>query len=84
MSVQLYDTTLRDGIQCEGISFTVEDKVQITLKLNELGIPYIEGGWPGSNAKDDEYFRRVRGLDLENSFVTAFGCTRKPGVTEER
>ena len=52
--IELYDTTLRDGAQMEGISLSVEDKIKITLKLDELGVSYIEGGWPGSNPKDEE------------------------------
>ena len=55
--VELYDTTLRDGAQMEGISLSVADKIKITRKLDELGVAYIEGGWPGSNPKDAEYFR---------------------------
>lgn len=80
--VQLYDTTLRDGSQGEDISFTVEDKLRIAEKLDELGIHYIEGGWPGSNPKDDEFFRRARkkGLSLKNSKLVAFGSTRRHGV----
>ncbi len=81
--VQLYDTTLRDGSQMEGISFSVEDKIQITKKLDELGIPWIEGGFPGSNPKDAEYFRRLKGIRLRNAQVSAFGGTRKPNMTCE-
>ncbi len=58
--VQLYDTTLRDGSQMEGISLSVEDKIRITRKLDELGLEWIEGGFPGSNPKDAEYFRRLK------------------------
>jgi len=64
LKVFIYDTTLRDGAQGEGISLTVEDKLKITRKLDELEIPYIEGGWPGSNPKDLEYFNRVRAIPL--------------------
>jgi len=81
--VQLYDTTLRDGSQMEGISLSVEDKIRITRKLDELGIEWIEGGFPGSNPKDAEYFRRLRGVELKNAKVSAFGGTRKPGLTCE-
>ncbi len=81
--VQLYDTTLRDGSQMEGISFSVEDKVRITRKLDELGLEWIEGGFPGSNPKDAEYFRRLRDVKLKNAKVSAFGGTRKPGITCE-
>jgi 2-isopropylmalate synthase len=77
-SVELYDTTLRDGAQAEDISFSVEDKLRITEKLDELGIHYVEGGWPGSNPKDNEYFKKVKKLNLENSTVVAFGSTHRP------
>ncbi len=76
--VEIYDTTLRDGAQTEGISFSVEDKLRITEKLDELGVHYIEGGWPGSNPKDLEYFKKARKLRLENSKVVAFGSTHRP------
>ena len=81
--VQLYDTTLRDGSQMEGISLSVEDKIRITKKLDELGLAWIEGGFPGSNPKDAEYFRRLRTITLKNAKVSAFGGTRKPGSTCE-
>jgi 2-isopropylmalate synthase len=81
--VQLYDTTLRDGSQMEGISLSVEDKIRITRKLDELGLEWIEGGFPGSNPKDAEYFRRLREVKLRTAKVSAFGGTRKPGVTCE-
>lgn len=76
--IEIYDTTLRDGSQTEDVSFSVEDKLRITERLDEFGIQYIEGGWPGSNPKDAEYFKRVRRLSLSNSTVVAFGSTRKP------
>ena len=76
--VKLYDTTLRDGAQREGLSFSVEDKLRITKRLDDFGIHYIEGGWPGANPKDSEYFKRVRELDLKNATVVAFGSTRHP------
>jgi 2-isopropylmalate synthase len=75
--ITLYDTTLRDGSQMEGISFSVEDKLRIAVKLDELGIHFIEGGWPGSNPKDDEFFRRAKELVLKNAVLTAFGSTRR-------
>lgn len=74
--VQLYDTTLRDGAQREGISFTVEDKLLIARKLDELGIHFIEGGWPGSNPKDKEFFDSARNLGLAQAKIVAFGSTR--------
>ncbi len=75
--VDLYDTTLRDGAQAEGISFTVEDKLKITERLDDFGIHYIEGGWPASNPKDTEYFERVRKLNLKRAKIAAFGSTRR-------
>jgi 2-isopropylmalate synthase len=73
--VAIYDTTLRDGTQREGISLSLADKLRITLLLDELGVAYIEGGWPGSNPKDAQYFDAVRQLDLKHATVTAFGST---------
>lgn len=81
MDVLIYDTTLRDGAQGEGISFSLDDKIKIAQKLDYLGVSYIEGGWPGSNPKDLEFFKQVQLLDLKNSRVAAFGSTRKPGIT---
>ena len=77
-SVQLYDTTLRDGTQKEGISFSVVDKLHIAQKLDELGIHFIEGGWPGSNPKDVEFFSKAKSLNLPCSQLVAFGSTRRP------
>ncbi|MEW6142991.1 MAG: citramalate synthase [Chloroflexota bacterium] len=76
-SVQLYDTTLRDGAQREGISFSVEDKLKIARKLDELGIHFIEGGWPGSNPKDSEFFTRARGVRFRQAELAAFGSTKR-------
>jgi 2-isopropylmalate synthase len=73
--VTLYDTTLRDGTQREGLSLSVEDKIRICVKLDELGIDYIEGGFPGSNPKDVEFFERARDLKLGHAVITAFGST---------
>jgi 2-isopropylmalate synthase len=81
--IWLYDTTLRDGTQAEGISLSVEDKLKITQHLDDLGIHYIEGGWPGSNPKDAAYFERVRDLDLKNVKITAFGSTCRVGTQPE-
>ncbi len=75
--ITLYDTTLRDGSQTEGIAFTVNDKIKITEKLADIGIHYIEGGWPGSNPKDKEFFKTVRKARLKNSTLVAFGSTRR-------
>jgi len=77
--ILLYDTTLRDGVQSEGISLSVDDKLKITRLLDGLGIHYIEGGWPGSNPKDSEYFQRVRQLHLDHAQVVAFGSTCRVG-----
>jgi 2-isopropylmalate synthase len=82
-SVELYDTTLRDGAQSEGISFSVVDKLHITQKLDNLGIHYIEGGWPGSNPKDAEFYRRVKSLSLKNARIVAFGSTRRHDTRAE-
>ena len=76
MKIHTFDTTLRDGTQGESISFSVDDKLIITQKLDELGIDYIEGGWPGSNPKDQEFFKRAAELTLHHSRLTAFGSTR--------
>jgi 2-isopropylmalate synthase len=77
-AVEIYDTTLRDGAQLEGISLTVADKLRIAEQLDRLGVHYIEGGWPGSNPKDEEFFARARTeLNLERSRLVAFGSTRR-------
>jgi 2-isopropylmalate synthase len=76
--IQIYDTTLRDGSQGEDISFSVDDKLHIARKLDDLGIDYIEGGWPGSNFKDMAFFRRVGELSLKHAKVAAFGSTAHP------
>ncbi|HVA00954.1 MAG TPA: citramalate synthase [Terriglobia bacterium] len=76
--IQIYDTTLRDGSQGENISFSLEDKLHIVKKLDDLGVDYIEGGWPGSNAKDLELFLRGRELKLKHAKLAAFGSTRHP------
>ena len=75
--ITIYDTTLRDGSQTEGIAFTLSDKLKITTKLDEIGIHYIEGGWPGSNPKDKAYFKEVRKKKLKSATVAAFGSTRR-------
>ncbi|GHA82728.1 MULTISPECIES: citramalate synthase [Streptomyces] len=78
---QLYDTTLRDGTQQEGMVLTVEDKLAVARRLDDLGVGFIEGGWPGAVPKDTEFFRRARTeLDLGNAVLAAFGATRRPGV----
>lgn len=76
--IEIYDTTLRDGAQAEDVSFSVEDKLRITEKLDEFGLHYIEGGWPGSNPKETEFFRRAKKLKLKNAKLVAFGSTCRP------
>lgn len=73
--VELYDTTLRDGAQTEGISYSVEDKLKIVQKLDDFGIHYIEGGWPGSNPKDMEFFRKIKRYRIKSAKICAFGST---------
>ncbi len=75
--IQIYDTTLRDGSQGEGISLSLQDKLNLTKRLDEAGFHYIEGGWPGSNPKDMAYFNEVKKLKLKNAKVAAFGSTRR-------
>lgn len=82
--LQIYDTTLRDGAQSEGISFSLQDKLLLTQRLDSLGFDYVEGGYPGSNEKDFEYFQRVADLQLKHATVTAFGMTRRRGTTVEQ
>jgi 2-isopropylmalate synthase len=78
--IQVYDTTLRDGCQSEDVSLTIEDKLQIAERLDDLGIDYIEGGWPGSNPRDAAFFTEVKRLHLRHARVVAFGSTRRHGV----
>jgi 2-isopropylmalate synthase len=82
--VHLYDTTLRDGAQTEGISYSVPDKLRITEKLDALGIHTVEGGWPGSNPKDAEFFRCATRLRLKTARLAAFGSTRRPSSSAAR
>jgi len=81
--VYIFDSTLRDGSQAQGISFSVKDKLQITKKLDELGVSYIEAGNPGSNPKDAEFFEKIKGIKLKNSKLCAFGSTRKANIKVE-
>lgn len=78
--IEIYDTTLRDGNQGEGINLSLGDKLDITRELDALGVDYAEGGWPGSNPKDDEYFVRVKDLDLKHLKITAFGSTHRSNL----
>ncbi len=81
--IKLYDTTLRDGAQSRGISFSLEDKLKIAKKLSQTGIHYIEGGWPGSNPKDISFFKEIRNLNLGNSKIAAFTSTRRANTKAE-
>lgn len=81
--IAIYDTTLRDGSQAEGISFSVKDKLKIAEKLDEFGVHYIEGGWPGSNPKDKQFFEDIKKSDLKNAKITAFGSTRRAKIKAE-
>src|SRR3954464_10534204 len=81
--VELYDTTLRDGSQGEGINFSVMDKLRIAEKLDAFGIHYIEGGWPGSNPKDIEFFAEAKRKKFKNARLAAFGATRSKGLAVE-
>jgi len=83
MRIDIYDTTLRDGSQGEGISFSVEDKIRIARRLDAFGIDYIEGGWPGSNPKDIEFFERMKAVPLSHAKLAAFGSTRRPNRKAE-
>mgnify|MGYP001772489266 FL=1 len=76
-SVEVLDTTLRDGAQSANVSFTLNDKIRIALALDELGINYIEAGWPGSNPKDEEFFKEIKKYSLSNAKIAAFGSTRR-------
>ena len=78
--IEIYDTTLRDGCQAEDIAFTVEDKLRITERLDEFGVRYIEGGWPGSNPRDEAFFKAAQKLHLKQAQIAAFGATRRAGT----
>jgi 2-isopropylmalate synthase len=84
MTVVLYDTTLRDGTQGESVQLSVADKLTIAQAIDELGVSYIEGGWPGSNPRDEAFFEAARKLRLTNARITAFGSTRRSGITCEQ
>jgi 2-isopropylmalate synthase len=81
--IYLYDTTLRDGAQREGISFSAKDKLKIARRLDEMGFHYVEGGWPGSNPKDVEFFEQARALHFQNATLAAFGSTRRVNTRPE-
>ena len=82
-AVKIYDTTLRDGSQMEGVSFSVEDKLRIARRLDAFGIDYIEGGWPGANPRDSEFFRVATKERLNQATLTSFGMTRRIGERAE-
>ncbi len=82
--VELYDTTLRDGAQRADLSYTIDDRLRILHKLDQIGFPYVEGGWPGANPRDTEFFRLATKEALQNSQLTAFGMTRKAGESPEQ
>lgn len=82
-SVKIFDSTLRDGAQGHGISFSLEDKIKIVKLLDEMKIDYIEAGNPGSNPKDMEFFKLIKTIDLKHSKVVAFGSTRRPNIKVE-
>jgi 2-isopropylmalate synthase len=81
--IEIYDTTLRDGAQGEGLAYSVEDKLKIARCLDDLGVSYIEGGWPGANPKDIEFFERARSMDLKNAKLVAFGSTCRANINAE-
>jgi len=82
--IEVYDTTLRDGAQAEGISFSLQDKLLVTQRLIDLGFDWVEGGYPASNEKDFQYFQRVKDLDLKQTKVCAFGITRRKGLKPDQ
>src|SRR5215467_6490769 len=82
--VELYDTTLRDGSQGEGINFSALDKLRIAERLDAFGIHYIEGGWPGSNPKDMEFFKQAAKRKWKNAKIAAFSMTRRKGFAVEK
>ena len=82
--IEIYDTTLRDGAQGMGVSFSLQDKISLALKLDEFGIPFIEGGWPSSNPKDEEFFKAIKDYTLKQAKITAFGSTRRKGIRPEQ
>src|SRR3954463_11332320 len=82
--IAIYDPTLRDGSPGGGANFSLQDKLLITRRLDDLGVDYVEGGYPLSNPKDAAYFRAVRDLDLAHARVTAFGMPRRKGITADQ
>ena len=84
IDISIYDTTLRDGTQSEGISLSVNDKLKIAQRLDLFGVHYIEGGWPGSNPKDAEFFERAKAITFKNAKLAAFGSTRRKNTIPEK
>ncbi|MDA7597392.1 citramalate synthase, partial [bacterium] len=82
--VKLYDTTLRDGTQGEGVSFSSKDKIRVAKELDEFGMDYIEGGWPGSNPKDVAFFEEAAKLEWKHAKIAAFGSTRRKETDVEK
>ena len=80
----IYDTTLRDGTQGEGISFSVSSKLRLTKSMDQFGIDYIEGGWPGSNPRDMEYFEAVKDVKLKHAKISSFGSTRRADLSVKK
>jgi 2-isopropylmalate synthase len=83
LKVELYDTTLRDGAQGTGLSYSIEDRLRILHKIDQLGVPYIEGGWPGATPRDTEFFKLATKETLRHAALTSFGMTRKAGERAE-
>ncbi len=81
MKIEVYDTTLRDGSQGERVSFSLEDKIKLVHKLDEFGFDYLEGGWPGSNPKDEEFFQKIKKIRLQKAKIAAFGSTRRAKIS---
>ncbi|MEE8119904.1 MAG: citramalate synthase, partial [Anaerolineales bacterium] len=81
--IEIYDTTLRDGTQGEGISLSCDDKIRIAQSLDAFGIAYIEGGWPGSNPKDAEFFERAKSIAWQTAQIVSFGSTRRANTAPE-
>ena len=79
--IYIFDTTLRDGAQTQGVDFSIDDKLKIAESLGNLGVDYIEGGWPGANPTDTEFFQKK--INIKNSILTAFGMTKKSGRSAE-
>ena len=82
-TIEIFDSTLRDGAQGEDIAFSLEDKIKVALALDKIGVTFIEAGNPGSNPKDMEFFKRMKEIKLSNSKLVAFGSTRKPNIRAE-